>query len=75
MPSLAQTLPSNDIGFLRIVATLWGIELASSDPAEAAVELAEGLCDAELLEEVVATLPKDARATLENLASDEERMP
>jgi hypothetical protein len=75
MPSLVQTLPSNDIGFLRIIATLWGIELASSDPAEAAVELAESLCDAELLEEVVTTLPKDARATLESLAADEGRMP
>lgn len=75
MPSLAQTLPSNDIGFLRIVASLWGLELASTDPAEAAIELAESLCDAELLEEVVTTLPKDARATLESLAASDGRMP
>lgn len=75
MPSLAQTLPSNDIGFLRITASLWGLNLASSDPAEAAIELSESLCDAELLEEVVATLPKEARATLESLAADEGRMP
>jgi len=75
MPSLAQTLPSNDIGFLRIVASLWGLELASSDPAEAAIELSESLCDAELLEEVVVTLPKDARSSLESLAGDDGRMP
>jgi hypothetical protein len=75
MPSLAQTLPSNDIGFLRIVASLWGLELASSDPGEAAIELAEGLCDAELLEEVVSTLPAEGRSALEALALENGRMP
>ena len=75
MPSLAQTLPSNDIGFLRIVASLWGLELTSSDPAEAAVELADSLCDAELLEEVVSTLPKDGRSALNALLDANGRMP
>ena len=75
MPSLAQTLPSNDIGFLRIVASLWGIELLSSDPAAAALELAESLCDAELLDEVVSTLPKDGGAALTALAAENGRMP
>jgi len=75
MPSLAQTLPTNDLGFLRIVASLWGIELTSSDPAEAAIELAEGLCDAELLEEIVSTLPKEARSALMVLAEQNGRMP
>jgi hypothetical protein len=75
MPSLAQTLPSNDIGFLRIVASLWGIELTSSDASEAAVELSESLCDAELLDEVVSTLPQDGRSALEALAAENGRMP
>jgi hypothetical protein len=75
MPPLAQTLPPNDIGFLRIVASLWGLELASSDAAEAAVELSEGLCDAELLDEVVSTLPQDGRAALLALAAENGRMP
>ncbi len=75
MPSLAQALPTNDIGFLRIVASIWGLELTSSDPAEAAVELAESLCDAELLEEVVATLSKDGRSALAALVAENGRMP
>lgn len=75
MPSLAQTLPSNDIGFLRIVASLWGLELTSSDPAEAAVELADSLCDAELLEEVVSTLSKQGRSALTALLAENGRMP
>ncbi len=75
MPSLAQTLPSNDIGFLRIVASLWGFELTSSDQAEAAIELAESLCDAELLEEVVSTLPKEGRSALAALVVEKGRLP
>ena len=75
MPSLAQTLPSNDIGLLRIIASFWGIELTSSDPAEAVIELAESLCDAELLEEVVSTLPEAGRSALEALEVENGRMP
>jgi hypothetical protein len=67
MPDLAHSLPSNDIGFLRIVASLWGVDLTSSSASEAAAELAEALCDAGLVEEVVSTLPKDGRAALEAL--------
>ncbi len=75
MPSLAQTLPSNDLGFLRIVASLWGIELTSAEAAEAAVELSEGLCDAELLDEVVSTLPQAGRAALAALVAENGRLP
>ena len=75
MPNLSQTLPANDLGFVRIVASLWGLELASSDPVGAALELAELLCDAELVEEVVSTLPRDARAALEALAAAGGRIP
>ena len=74
MPPLSQTLPPNDIGFLRIVASLWGLELTSSDPAEAAVELAEALCDAELLEEIVSTLPGEGRSALDALALENGRI-
>ena len=75
MPTLAQSLPSKDIGFLRIIASLWGLELMASDPAEATIELAETLCDAELLEEITAALPADGRAALEALFSESGRMP
>lgn len=75
MPSLAQTLPTNDPGFLKIVAGLWGVELASPEPSEAAAALAENLCDAELLEEVVSTLPEEGQAALGALADENGRMP
>jgi hypothetical protein len=69
MPDLAHSLPSKDLGFLRIVASLWGVELTSVDPVTASVELAEALCDASLVEEVVSTLPADGRAALDALVS------
>lgn len=75
MPDLAHSLPSNDIGLLRIVASLWGVDLTSSNALEAAAELAEALCDASLVEEVVSTLPKDGRAALEALLHAGGKMP
>jgi len=75
MPALAQTLPANDLGFLRIVASLWGIELTHSVPAEAALELAEAMLDAELMEEVIAALPDPARQALQTLFAASGRLP
>lgn len=75
MPSLAQTLPANDLGFLRIVASLWGIELQAPAPADAALELAEAMLDAELMEEVIATLPEPAHQALAALFRAGGRLP
>jgi hypothetical protein len=75
MPALAQTLPANDLGFLRIVASLWGIELHALAPAEAALELAEAMLDAELMEEIIAALPDLAREALQALLGAGGRLP
>ncbi|MEJ5226197.1 MAG: hypothetical protein WHV44_17175, partial [Anaerolineales bacterium] len=75
MPYLINTLPQNDLGFLRIVAQLWGLELESADPSHAVVELVETLCDAALLEEVVSTLTDDARDALGALFASGGRLP
>ena len=75
MPDLVHSLPAKDLGFLRIVASLWGVELTSADPALASAELAEALCDAGLVEEVISTLPSEGRAALDALISAGSRMP
>ena len=75
MPDLAHSLPAKDLGFLRIVASLWGVELTSADPALASTELAEALCDAGLVEEVISTLPADGRAALDALIGAGSRIP
>lgn len=75
MPALEKTLPTEDLAYLQIVASLWGVELNSTDPLLAAAELASGLCDAELLEEVISTLPEQAQTALGALADEAGRLP
>ncbi len=75
MPDLLHSFPSKDLGFLRIVASLWGLELASSEAVGASAELAEALCDAELAEEVISTLPTEGRTALDALLEQGGRMP
>jgi len=75
MPDLVHSLQNRDIGHLRIVAGLWGIELEASEPDVALEELAASLLDAELVHEVVEALPADALSGLEALAEAEGRLP
>jgi hypothetical protein len=75
MPDLLHSLPSKDLGFLRIIASLWGLELDSVDPQAAVEELAEALCDADLVEEITSTLPAEGHAALDALVDSGGRMP
>ena len=75
MPPLEKTLPNNDISFLRIIASLWGVELTSADPNTAATELASALCDAELLEEIITTLPQEGQSALGAISDAGGRVP
>ena len=68
MPTFIQSLQNRDLGHLRIVASLWGVELLSNDANEALEELAAALLDPELVREIVDTLPPDARSALDTLA-------
>jgi len=75
MPDLIHSLQTRDIGHVRIVAGLWGLDLRAVDLDEALKELEEKLLDPELVREVVEALPPDARAALEALAEAEGRLP
>jgi hypothetical protein len=75
MPTLEKILLNHDLGFLRIIASLWGVELTSAEPANAAAELASTLCDAELLEEIITTLPETSQAALGALSDTQGRHP
>ncbi len=67
MPDLYHTLLKYDIGHLRIVAGLWGLELDSSDMDSAAEELCASLLDFESVRETMDILAADARAALKSL--------
>jgi hypothetical protein len=74
MPYLYHTFLKYDIGHLRIVARLWGLELESNDADPAAEELAAALLDPEPVRETMEILPPDASSALKTLAASNGKM-
>jgi hypothetical protein len=74
MPDLAQSLGRYDLGYLQIVAELWGIEFAASDFDDALENLLPFLLDPQLLEEMIESLPAEAQSTLTELVRNDGRM-
>jgi hypothetical protein len=75
MPDLVHSLQNCDIGHLRIVAGLWGVELTSADADVALKELSAALLDLELVGETIDILPSDARSALDALTEADGKMP
>ena len=75
MPDLVQSLQSRDLGHLHIVASLWGVELLSTDANEALTELAAALLDPALVREIVDALSAEALSALDALAEEGGRIP
>ncbi|MDZ4064799.1 MAG: hypothetical protein U1E22_09060, partial [Coriobacteriia bacterium] len=75
MPDLTTSLQSHDLGHLRIVASLWGVELTAAETDAALTELAAALLDPNLLRELVESLSPEARAALEALVTEGGRIP
>lgn len=74
MPDLYHTLLKYDIGHLRIIAELWGLELDSRDVDSTAQELCASLLDLEAVTETIDILPADARAALTSLVESNGKM-
>jgi len=64
MPNLLASFQNKDLGHLRIIAGLWGLELDSTDADSAAEELAASLLDFESVRETIDILSADARIAL-----------
>jgi hypothetical protein len=75
MPDLVQSLQGRDLGHLRIVAELWGLDFNAPDARIGLQRLANLLLDKELLSEVVQVLPEGAGRALQELCSHEGRIP
>ncbi len=75
MPDLLHSLLKQDIGHLRIVAELWGIELKSNDEDSARDELTASLLDPGLAAELIDSLTPDAQTTLAALTNAGGRIP
>lgn len=74
MPDLYHSLLKYDIGHLRIIAGLWGLELGSQDAVSAAEELSASLLDLEAVTETIDILPAEARTALTTLVESGGRI-
>src|ERR1700690_3602093 len=75
MPDLFHALQGYDLGYMRIVAELWGFELESRDLASATKELAFHLLESQLVAEIISSLPPEAHNALNTLAAAGGRIP
>jgi Helicase conserved C-terminal domain len=75
MPDLYTSLQKHDLGHIRIVAELWGLELDSNETEAAAKELSAALLDPDLLAEILEALDPEARNALEALVTKNGRIP
>ncbi|MGA2503526.1 MAG: helicase-associated domain-containing protein [Anaerolineales bacterium] len=74
MPNLIQSFQRRDIGFLRIVARLWGIELTASDVEKVLDEITSAMLDQTLFRDMVDSLPAEARSAFEALVFAEGKL-
>ncbi|HEY5983385.1 MAG TPA: helicase-associated domain-containing protein [Anaerolineales bacterium] len=75
MPTLLQLLQSQDLGHLRLVAELWGLEQTPRDLEAGAEAAAAAMQDARLAAEVIEALEAPARAALDELKNAGGRIP
>ena len=69
MPDLFHSLLKQDLGHLRIIAELWGIELDSSNTEGALEELSASLLDLNLLAELMDSLSPEADSAITDLVN------
>lgn len=75
MPDLNKSLQNQDISHLQIVAGLWGVVLEDKDPRQALQQLVPALLNAQKIDEMVASLPEEARLALDDLVSRDGKLP
>ena len=75
MPDLSHTLQGNDLGFLRMVAGVWGIELNSPDAYTALPVLVSAMKNRRLASEVIESLQASARSALQALMENDGTLP
>jgi hypothetical protein len=75
MPDLFDSLLKHDLGHLRIIAELWGLELASTDADAAREELSVSLLEPRLFAELIDSLSPEADSAVDALVNSGGRIP
>jgi hypothetical protein len=74
MPGLNQSLQERDLGHLRIAAEMWGVQLEAQETRPALQQLEAFLLDPNRIGQIVANLPEQAHAALDDLIRQQGRM-
>ena len=74
MPDLTQSLEGNDLGYLQIVAELWGIEFRAAEFHQGLDKLVPQLLDPQLVADVVDSLPGTAKEAIEDVLNSDGRL-
>ena len=74
MPNLANSLHDRDLGFLKIVAEHWSVDLEAPDARAALPELVSALCERERIGEQVELLPEEGRRAVARLQRSQGRL-
>ncbi len=75
MPDLTQSLQGRDLGHLRIIADLWGLDFDAPDARVGLPRLAVLLLDRQRVVETIGELPSGARQALNDLIQHDGRLP
>jgi hypothetical protein len=75
MPDLFHSLLKQDLGHLRIIAELWGLDLDSADSDVALEKLSVSLLEPGLLTELIDSLSPEANSAIDALVSSGGRIP
>ena len=75
MPDLLHRLRTHDLGFMKIVALMWGFDLNAPDARSALPELTKRMLDPDMVGEIVSSLPDETRSALDALVINEGWMP
>lgn len=75
MPDLFDSLLKQDMGHLRIIAELWGLELDSNEADAAREELSVSLLEPDLLSELIDSLSPEADSAITALVNSGGRIP
>jgi hypothetical protein len=74
MPSLKQSLEGKDLGHIRIVAELWGVEIQAQDALDGIKQISPALLDSELVRDIFEALPESAQNAVRDLQSERGRL-
>jgi hypothetical protein len=74
MPSLSDTLRGRDLGYLKMVAGCWGLEISAPDAATYLPQLTGGILAHQWQTDVLEALPPEAQEALQTLAGSDGRM-